>query len=94
MVTNVRGPEQVPLYVLGRGSRTASLVGFLPRTEALFVAIMSYNGGINFGLLADYDAIDDIDLADLPGIEDAIAELTRSRTPPESPGRARTAPAS
>jgi hypothetical protein len=36
---------------------------------------MSYNGGINFGLLADYDAIDDIDLL-TEGIEAAIAELT------------------
>jgi hypothetical protein len=40
----------------------------------LFVAIMSYNGGINFGLLADYDAVDDID-AIVHGIEDAIGEL-------------------
>ena len=36
---------------------------------------MSYNGGINFGLLADYDSIDDLDLL-TAGIERAIAELT------------------
>ena len=36
---------------------------------------MSCNGGINFGLLADYDSIDDLDLL-AQGIERAIAELT------------------
>ena len=37
-------------------------VGFLPPHQALFVAIMSYNGGVNFGLLADYDSMDDLEL--------------------------------
>ncbi len=73
VVTNVPGP-QVPLYVLGRELEDCFPVGFLPPNQALFVAIMSYNGGINFGLLADYDAIDDID-ALVQGIEGAIAEL-------------------
>ena len=35
---------------------------------------MSYNGGINFGLLADYDSMDDVDVI-ASGIETAIAEL-------------------
>jgi WS/DGAT/MGAT family acyltransferase len=73
VVTNVPGP-QVPLYVLGRELEDCFPVGFLPPNQALFVAIMSYNGGINFGLLADYDAIDDLDLL-TEGIEGAIAEL-------------------
>ena len=73
VVTNVPGP-QIPLYVLGRELEDIFPVGFLPPEQALFVAIMSYNGGINFGLLADYDAIDDVvELAD--GIEGSIAEL-------------------
>jgi WS/DGAT/MGAT family acyltransferase len=73
VVTNVPGP-QIPLYVLGRELQDIFPVGFLPPNQALFVAIMSYNGGINFGLLADYDAIDDLDvIAD--GIEVSIAEL-------------------
>ena len=59
VVTNVPGP-QIPLYVLGRELEDIFPVGFLPPHQALFVAIMSYNGGINFGLLADYDAIDDV----------------------------------
>jgi diacylglycerol O-acyltransferase / wax synthase len=35
---------------------------------------MSYNGGIDFGLLADYDAMDDVGVI-AEGIESAIAEL-------------------
>ena len=46
----------------------------VPPNQALFVAIMSYNGGINFGLLADYDSMDDVDVI-ASGIETAIAEL-------------------
>jgi diacylglycerol O-acyltransferase / wax synthase len=73
VVTNVPGP-QFPLYVLGRELEDIFPVGFLPPSQALFIAIMSYNGGINFGLLADYDAIDDIDEI-AAGIEASIAEL-------------------
>ena len=75
-VTNVPGP-QVPLYVLGRELEDVFPVGFLPPNQALFVAIMSYNGGVNFGLLADYDSMDDVDvIAD--GIEGAISELVEA----------------
>jgi WS/DGAT/MGAT family acyltransferase len=73
VVTNVPGP-QIPLYVLGRELEDIFPVGFLPPHQALFVAIMSYNGGINFGLLADYDSIDDLELI-AQGIERSIAEL-------------------
>jgi hypothetical protein len=76
VITNVPGP-QIPLYVLGRELQDIFPVGFLPPNQALFVAIMSYNGSINFGLLADYDAIDDVEeIAE--GIEHAIAELTEA----------------
>jgi len=40
----------------------------------LFVVIMSYNGGINFGLLVDYDVIDDV-VEVVCGIEDLTVEL-------------------
>jgi len=59
IVTNVPGP-QIPLYVLGRELEDAFPVAFLPERHALAVAIMSYNGGINFGLLADYDSMEDV----------------------------------
>ncbi len=60
IVTNVPGP-QFPLYVLGRELEDLFPVAFLPKDHALAVAIMSYNGGIDFGLLADYDAVPDLD---------------------------------
>ena len=72
-MTNVPGP-QIPLYVLGRELEDVFPVGFLPPNQALFIAIMSYNGGVNFGLLADYDAMEDVDVV-VDGIERAIAEL-------------------
>jgi diacylglycerol O-acyltransferase / wax synthase len=61
LVTNVPGP-QFPLYVLGREMLAAYPVAFLPENHALAIAIMSYNGQMNFGLLGDYDALPDIDL--------------------------------
>jgi WS/DGAT/MGAT family acyltransferase len=73
VVTNVPGP-QVPLYVLGRELQDCFPVGFLPPGQALFIAIMSYNGGMNFGLLADYDSMEDVDVV-AKGIEDSLAEL-------------------
>jgi diacylglycerol O-acyltransferase len=60
LVTNIPGP-QFPLYLLGRELEDLYPVAFLPRDHALAVAIMSYNGGIAFGLLADYDAMPDLD---------------------------------
>jgi WS/DGAT/MGAT family acyltransferase len=76
VVTNVPGP-QIPLYVLGRELQDIFPVGFLPPNQALFTAIMSYNGSINFGLLADYDAIPDVGLI-AEGIEASIAELAKA----------------
>src|SRR5688572_30760782 len=73
IVTNVPGP-QFPLYVLGRELQDLFPIAFLPRDHALAVAIMSYNGGIDFGLLGDYDAMPDID--DLGrDLDAALAEL-------------------
>src|SRR5271165_4600514 len=61
IVTNVPGP-QFPLYVLGREILEAYPIAFLPEDHALAIAIMSYNGQMNFGLLADFDAVPDLDL--------------------------------
>jgi diacylglycerol O-acyltransferase len=60
IVTNVPGP-QIPLYVLGRELEDVFPVAFLPQNHALAIAIMSYNGGIDFGLLGDYDAMEDLE---------------------------------
>jgi diacylglycerol O-acyltransferase len=76
VVTNVPGP-QIPLYVLGRELEDVFPVGFLPPEQALFIAIMSYNGEINFGLLGDYDVMYDLD-AVAEGIEQSLAELVEA----------------
>jgi hypothetical protein len=84
LVTNVPGP-QFPLYVLGREMTSVFPIAFLPKDHALAVAIMSYNGQMNFGLLGDYDAMPDLD-AFGDAIETALAELVsvarrQARTP-------------
>jgi diacylglycerol O-acyltransferase / wax synthase len=73
IVTNVPGP-QLPLYVRGREMHDVFPVAFLPKGHGLAIAIMSYNGQMNFGLLGDYDALPDLDrIGD--GIEASLAEL-------------------
>ena len=60
VVTNVPGP-QFPLYMLGREMTETFPMVPLAERQALGVAIMSYNGRINFGLVGDYDTMADID---------------------------------
>ena len=60
LVTNVPGP-QVPLHVLGREIREVYPVALLPRDHALSVAVLSYNGRLNFGLLGDLDALPELE---------------------------------
>ena len=67
------GP-QIPLYVLGRELEDVFPVAFLPEDHALALAIMSYNGGIDFGLLGDYDAMEDIEMI-ATGINESLADL-------------------
>ena len=76
IVTNVPGP-QFPLYVLGRELQDAVPIAFLPEHHALAIAIMSYNGKLNFGLLADYDGLPDLDVIER-GIKDSLEELKRA----------------
>jgi WS/DGAT/MGAT family acyltransferase len=81
IVTNIPGP-QFPLYVLGRKLEDLFPVAFLPRNHALAVAIMSYDGGIDYGLLGDYDALPDIDeIADgLRASLDELLQAARAKT--------------
>jgi WS/DGAT/MGAT family acyltransferase len=73
VVTNVPGP-QFDLYMLGR--RLTALYPQVPLTlnVALGIAIMSYNGRLNFGLLGDFDAIPDLEQVGRD-LEAAIDEL-------------------
>src|SRR6185295_14596685 len=84
LVTNVPGP-QFPLYVLGRELEDLFPVAFLPENQSLAIAVMSYNGKMDFGLLADYDALDDVEVlgdalrASLAELVDAAGGRTRRR---------------
>jgi diacylglycerol O-acyltransferase len=76
IVTNVPGP-QFPLYLLGREMQEIVPIAFLPDDHALAIAIMSYNGKVDFGLLADYDAMPDLEeLAEM--LEESLAELVEA----------------
>jgi diacylglycerol O-acyltransferase len=89
VVTNVPGP-QFPLYLHGRELRDVFPVVPLAANQGLGVAIMSYNGRINFGLLGDWDVLHDID--DLAkDLRTALGELAEvagvELSPPPEPAR-------
>src|SRR4051812_25976903 len=92
LVTNVPGP-QVPLYVLGRRIESVFPVPFLAGDRALAVAVMSYDGGMGFGLLGDLDALHDLSVV-AAGISESLDELlalARGEAPPRpKPTRRRT----
>jgi hypothetical protein len=58
LVTNFPGP-QVPFYILGRELDGVFPIGFLAHNHALAIAIISYNGQVNFGILADQASMPD-----------------------------------
>ncbi len=75
VVTNVPGP-QIPLYLLGCEMLTAYPVVPLFENQALVVGLFSYNGGLFWGLNADWETIPDLhDFVEY--IEFAHAELAR-----------------
>ena len=87
VVTNVPGP-QFPLYLLGRELDAIFPMVPLAMNTALGIAIMSYNGQLNFGLAGDYDALADIDgLAD--ELRASIDELVSIASGPQGPGARR-----
>ena len=99
VVTNVPGP-QIPLYMLGRKMTEVFPMVPLAPNQALGVAIMSYNGRINFGLVGDFDAMADLDqlardfrasiaeLAEAAGVElSAPEEAARGARNGSRPGR-------
>jgi diacylglycerol O-acyltransferase / wax synthase len=82
VVTNVPGP-QFPLYMLGRRLQEIFPMVPLAANQALGVAIMSYDGQLNFGLNADYDALPDLEQL-AQDLTDAIAELLQAAAPVRS----------
>jgi diacylglycerol O-acyltransferase / wax synthase len=74
VVSNVPGPQQT-FYLDGVPLREVfPAVPLNPRNQALSVGILSYDGGVHYGLLADHDALPDVDQA-APGIERALDVL-------------------
>ena len=74
VVSNVPGPQQT--FYLG-GVPVLEIfpaVPLNPRNQAFSIGIISYDGGVRFGLLSDHDAIPD--LADAAkGLQRAVADL-------------------
>jgi hypothetical protein len=86
VVTNVPGP-QFPLYVLGRELQAIyPQVPLAPR-QNVGIAIMSYNGRLNFGLLGDFDAMPDLEQlgGDLGAAIDELALAAGVPVPGEGP---------
>ena len=87
IVTNVPGP-QFPLYMLGRRLEEIVPIAFLPEEHAMAVAVLSYDGGVDFGILGDYDALADIaEFGEF--IEQSLDELldAAERITPRSPSK-------
>jgi WS/DGAT/MGAT family acyltransferase len=87
VVTNVPGP-QVPLYMLGRELDAIYPMVPLAENTALGIAIMSYFGQLNFGLVSDFDALDDVEslaeelalsIEEIVAAADAASEKPRPR---------------
>jgi WS/DGAT/MGAT family acyltransferase len=73
LLGNVPGPQH-PVYLLGRRMREIVPLAFLGPRQRLAVAAMSYDGDLNYGLIADRDTVPD--LSDLAlALEDAVGEL-------------------
>ena len=73
LVTNVPGPQQ-PIYLLGRRMQELTPLAFLAPEHLLAIAIISYDGAVTYGLLADADALPDLpELA--VHLEQSLAEL-------------------
>jgi WS/DGAT/MGAT family acyltransferase len=73
VVTNVPGP-QIPLYLAGKRMIDTFPMVPLAKNQALGIALLSYAGRINFGLVGDYDLMWDLDdFAD--DLRDSLSEL-------------------
>jgi diacylglycerol O-acyltransferase / wax synthase len=76
VVTNVPGP-QFPLYLLGRRMLDPFPMVPLAKNQALGIALLSYDGRINFGLVGDFDLLWDLDdLAE--DVRESLAELAEA----------------
>jgi diacylglycerol O-acyltransferase len=88
VVTNIPGP-QFPLYLMGRELEAIFPMVPLARRQAVCIGIFSYNGGVDLGLVGDYDAMPDLDLlaADLEASIAELGEAAGARDPLAVPER-------
>lgn len=84
LVTNVPGP-QFPVFLLGRRMTDVFPIAFLAPEHTLAIAILSYDGTLNLGVLADADA--EHDLADLTGYIDASLQELLEVARPDEPSK-------
>jgi diacylglycerol O-acyltransferase / wax synthase len=73
VVTNVPGP-QIPLYLAGKRMTDTFPMVPLAKNQALGVALLSYAGRINFGLVGDFDLMWDLDDF-TEDVRESLAEL-------------------
>jgi len=73
VVTNVPGP-QIPLYLAGKRMVDTFPMVPLAKNQALGVALLSYAGRIDFGLVGDYDLMWDLDDF-TEDVRESLAEL-------------------
>ncbi|HEX4338160.1 MAG TPA: wax ester/triacylglycerol synthase family O-acyltransferase [Polyangiaceae bacterium] len=79
IVTNVPGP-QFPLYLKGGQMLEAFPCVPIMNNAALGVAVLSYNGQLDFGLCGDWDILPDLDVF-AAGLEESRRELLDLTTP-------------
>jgi WS/DGAT/MGAT family acyltransferase len=82
-VTNVPGPQQ-QLYVLGAPLQTVWPLVPLAAEHAVGVAIVSYAGGLTFGIVADRDSMADVDVM-AEGMLETLRVLQRAAHPVAPP---------
>ena len=70
----------MPLYALGRELESIFPMVPLAENTALGIAVMSYDGQMNFGLNADYDALADVEVL-AEELRAAIDELSAAAGP-------------
>jgi diacylglycerol O-acyltransferase / wax synthase len=86
LVTNVPGP-QFPLFLLGRRLEHLFPVAFLPGNHALAIAVISYDGSMDFGLLGDYERMADLEEVG-EALRASLAELLTAADEHRANGRA------
>ena len=76
VVTNVPGP-QFPLYLLGARLRDIYPMVPIAEHQALGIAVISYDGRLDFGVNGDWDALSDIELLG-EDLRSSLAELKKA----------------